>query len=295
MSNKAAANHTHSAKDVGAAERNVLEISRFGTSSTAYTGWIEVGRFPLSTTYGPNRTTIFLVLGSQKNQDGILSLFTREEPLGTIHSTISKLEWLSVRDERMVDKFALASEDGYGILYAKVSGTFDYFHMGIIAQTYDTNYFLDPTDSRAFKLTSNYGLEGNYKESITPVLISAQNAILENKVDAVAPMQLDLPMSSGFGGISKYSKTQDGIVIINLYAELSDGESCTDSTVIATLPAGYRPTGERAFAVTTQDSSGRDAAAVRIPASGNVIYQGKTLTQSPVRIFGALVFVAADG
>lgn len=99
-------------------------------------------------------------------------------------------------------------------------------------------------------------------------------------------------MSSGWGGNSMYSKTQDETVLINLYAQLDVGESCTDGTVIATLPTGYRPTGERAFAVSTQDSTGRGSSIIRIPTGGSVIYQGKTLTQSPLRIFGCLMFIA---
>lgn len=113
-------------------------------------------------------------------------------------------------------------------------------------------------------------------------------------VIATPPQEFSLPMSSGWGGNSRYSKSQESVVLVNLYAELRDGGSCTDGTVIATLPSGYRPFAERVGAVSTQDSSGRDAAFIRILANGSVTYQGKILTQSTVRIFGCLTFIAAD-
>ena len=112
---------------------------------------------------------------------------------------------------------------------------------------------------------------------------------------AMPPKEFNLPMTDGWGGNSRYSKTQESVVLVNLYAELGDSGLCTDGTVIATLPAGYRPVAERAFAVSTQDSSGRGVAIIIIPPSGSVIYQGQTLTPSPARIFGAMVFVADDG
>ena len=111
---------------------------------------------------------------------------------------------------------------------------------------------------------------------------------------ATPPKEFNLPMVDGWGGNSRYSKTQESVVLVNLYAELRDGGSCTDGTVIATLPSGYRPFAERVGAVSTQDSSGRDAAIIRILANGSVTYQGKILTQSTVRIFGCLTFIAAD-
>ena len=111
---------------------------------------------------------------------------------------------------------------------------------------------------------------------------------------ATPPKEFNLPMVDGWGGNSRYSKTQESVVLVNLYAELRDGGSCTDGTVIATLPSGYRPFAERIGAVSTQDSSGRDAAIIRILANGSVTYQGKILTQSTVRIFGCLTFIAAD-
>lgn len=160
------------AADVGAAERNFLELSRYGTSSIGYTGWIEVGRIRIVTSSMSTQSIVFLVLGNQDTRNGILSLLIRISPAETISATLSNLEWLSVSDEDMVNKFALASEDGYAVLYAKVTSTWDFFHVGILGQTFDTNEFVDPTDSRLFKLTSNYALEGNHKDSITPILTS---------------------------------------------------------------------------------------------------------------------------
>ena len=113
-------------------------------------------------------------------------------------------------------------------------------------------------------------------------------------VIATPPQEFSLPMSSGWGGNSRYSKSQESVVLVNLYAELEGGGSCTDGTVIATLPSGYRPFAECVGAVSTQDSSGRDAAIIRILANGSVTYQGKILTKSTVRIFGCLTFIAAD-
>ena len=111
-------------------------------------------------------------------------------------------------------------------------------------------------------------------------------------VIATPPQEFTLPMSSGWGGNSRYSKSQESVVLVNLYAELEGGGSCTDGTIIATLPAGYRPAGERVFTVSTQDSSGRDVAIIRLLSNGRVTYQGKALTSSPVRVFGNLAFIA---
>lgn len=113
-------------------------------------------------------------------------------------------------------------------------------------------------------------------------------------VIATPPQEFSLPMSSGWGGNSRYSKSQESVVLVNLYAELEGGGSCTDGTIIATLPAGYRPAGERVFTVSTQDSSGRDVAIIRLLSNGRVTYQGKALTSSPVRVFGNLAFIAGD-
>lgn len=113
-------------------------------------------------------------------------------------------------------------------------------------------------------------------------------------VIATPPQEFSLPMSSGWGGNSRYSKSQESVVLVNLYAELEGGGSCTDGTIIATLPAGYRPAGERVFTVSTQDSSGRDVAIIRVLSNGRVTYQGKALKSSPVRVLGNLAFIAGD-
>lgn len=138
-----------------------------------YTGWIEVGRIRIVTTSNSTQSIVFLVLGNQNTKNGILSLLIRIEPKATISATLSNLEWLSVSDEDLVNKFALASEDGYAVLYAKVTSTWDFFHVGILGQAFDTNEFMDPSDSRLFKLTSNWNLEGNHKGTINPILTSS--------------------------------------------------------------------------------------------------------------------------
>lgn len=161
------------AADVGAANRNFLELSRYGTNSTGYTGWIEVGKIPIVTSSNSTQSIVFLVLGNQSTKNGVLSLLIRIEPKATISATLSNLEWLSVSDADLVDKFALASEEGYAVLYAKVTRSWDFFHVGILGQAFDTNEFMDPSDSRLFKLTSNWNLEGNHKGTINPILTSS--------------------------------------------------------------------------------------------------------------------------
>lgn len=163
------------AVQASAADRNYLELSRYGTNSIGYTGWIEVGRIRIVTTSRSAQSIVFLVLGNQNTKNGILSLLIRIDPEATISATLSSLEWLSVSDKDLVNKFALASEDGYAVLYAKVTSSWDFFHVGILGQAFDTNEFIDPSDSRLFKLASNYGLEGNHKSSITPILNSTWN------------------------------------------------------------------------------------------------------------------------
>ena len=161
------------AADVGAANRNFLELSRYGTATTSYTGWIEVGRIHIVNSSRSTQSIVFLVLGNQNTKNGILSLVVREDPAGTVSNTLSSLKWLSVSCEDMVDNFAITSEDGDCVLYAKVSSTWDFFHVGILGQAFDTNEFMDPSDSRLFKLTSNWSLEGNHKETINPILTSS--------------------------------------------------------------------------------------------------------------------------
>lgn len=164
---------TLDAADVGAAERNYLDLARYGTDDTGYTGWIEVGRIHIVMNSRSTQSITFLVLGNQNSRNGILSLVVRNDPAGAISNTLSSLEWLSVSYEGMVDRFAITSEDGDCVLYAKVSSAWDFFHVGILGQAFDTNEFMDPSDSRLFKLTSNWKLEGNHKGTINPILTSS--------------------------------------------------------------------------------------------------------------------------
>lgn len=62
-------------------------------------------------------------------------------------------------------------------------------------------------------------------------------------MDKTAPAEYDLPLADGWtivaGCQAKYFKTQDNVVTV--ICNIMSGNEASNGTVLATLPAGYRP------------------------------------------------------
>lgn len=99
-------------------------------------------------------------------------------------------------------------------------------------------------------------------------------AELEGKANATPPEEYDLPFADGFSNAydaypSKYSKTQEGLVIVimNLKADaLSSG------TVVATLPLEFRPAYNLSFVAKSGTYS---TSAANIYTNGNISINGR--------------------
>ena len=166
---------TLDAEDVGAANRNFLQETVFGLGSTSYNGWLEIGRTPINSTYRSLRV-VFLVMGSNGTGSGVLSLAIRVgSTAGSLENseTTNSLKWLTLDRADLADKFAIAQEDGYAVLYFQIDDAWRLYHIGILGQAFGSEPFTDPASSDLFKLSDNYNLEGNHKDSITPFRTSS--------------------------------------------------------------------------------------------------------------------------
>ena len=167
--------HGVTAEQAGAAERNFLQETVFGLGSTSYNGWLEIGRAPINSTYRSLRV-VFLVMGANGTGSGVLSLAIRVgSTAGSLENneTANSLQWLTLDRANIADKFAIAQEDGYAVLYFQIDGTWKPYHIGILGQAFGSEPFTDPASSDLFKLSDNYNLEGNHKDSITPFRTSS--------------------------------------------------------------------------------------------------------------------------
>lgn len=158
--------------DIGAADRNFRQSAVFGTSSAAYHGWIEVGRVLTNTAYRSLRT-IFLVNGVNGRGSGILSFSMRTDGTPNVLGGASKLYWLTLDDPAMEELFAVEQDGDYAVLYLKLTGTYQCYHIDILGYGWSNEEFTDPTDSDLFKMTSNYNATGNRKDEITAKLTSS--------------------------------------------------------------------------------------------------------------------------
>lgn len=176
INNKAlSSNVSLNAADVGAANRNFLQETVFGLGSTSYNGWLEIGRTPINSTYRSLRV-VFLVMGSNGTGSGVLSLAIRVgSTAGSLENseTTNSLKWLTLDMANLADKFAIAQEDGYAVLYFQIDDAWRLYHIGILGQAFGSEPFTDPASSDLFKLSDNYNLEGNHKDSITPFRTSS--------------------------------------------------------------------------------------------------------------------------
>jgi len=110
----------------------------------------------------------------------------------------------------------------------------------------------------------------------------------------VAPEAHDFPLAGGVRNsqysISQYTKTQENVVTLNVWAiaTLSVG------TLIGTLPEGFRPRTNRAcsiFVVTTK-SSAYNSAEIVVQTDGNVYCYGSALDGSEFELGFSISFIA---
>ena len=163
------------AAQASAAERNFLQKGVFGVSATSSSDWIEVGRQIMNASYISARTT-FSISGVNGGHAGILTFSLRTGSTASkLEAGTSNLYWLSLNDNSLADIFAITEEGNYAVLYLKLSGSYQCYHIGILDYAFGSYEFTDPTDSRLFKIKSNYNLNGNHKSSITATLNSVWN------------------------------------------------------------------------------------------------------------------------
>ena len=162
------------ARQASAADRNFLQKGVFGVSATSSSEWIEVGRQIMNASYISSRTT-FSISGVNRRHAGILTFSLKTGATASKIDGASNLYWLSLNDNTLTDIFAITEEGSYAVLYLKLSGSYQCYHIGILDYAFGSNEFTDPTDSRLFKIKSNYDLKGNHKSSITPSLTSTWN------------------------------------------------------------------------------------------------------------------------
>lgn len=162
------------AVQASAADRNFLQKGVFGVSATASSEWIEVGRQIINAAYISGRTT-FSISGINGRHAGILTFSLRTDSTASKLSASSNLYWLSLNDNSLADLFAITVEGSYAVLYLKLNGSYQCYHIGILDYAFGSYEFTDPTDSRLFKIKSNYDLQGNHKSSITATLNSVWN------------------------------------------------------------------------------------------------------------------------
>lgn len=164
--------HGVTAKQAGAAERNFLQQIVAGTSSAAYHGWIEVGRIKIDTAYTSVRT-IFSVCGVNGRGSGILSFSLRVDGTVNVVGPTSRLYWLTLDTPDLLNSFAIEQDGDYAVLYLKLTGTYQCFHIGILACGVNSAPFVGAEDPKSFKLANNYNGAGNRKDAIDPVLTSS--------------------------------------------------------------------------------------------------------------------------
>lgn len=112
--------------------------------------------------------------------------------------------------------------------------------------------------------------------------------------DATPPQEFDLPLVSGFsnggGGNSVYWKDQFNQV--HFLVSVTNQNSLSSGDVIATLPAGFRPSKTAIFVLGSLVSSVRKTGSLNVKNDGSILYFGDPLSSGAVS-FGAGAFVAA--
>lgn len=111
---------------------------------------------------------------------------------------------------------------------------------------------------------------------------------------ATPPQEFDLPLASGFsnggGGNSLYWKDQFNQV--HFLVSVTNQNSLSSGDVIATLPAGFRPSKTAIFVLGSLVSAVRKTGSLNVKSDGSIVYFGDPLSSGAVS-FGTGVFVAA--
>lgn len=111
---------------------------------------------------------------------------------------------------------------------------------------------------------------------------------------ATPPQEFDLPLASGFsnggGGNSVYWKDQFNQV--HFLVSVTNQNSLSSGDVIATLPAGFRPSKTAIFVLGSLVSAVRKTGSLNVKSDGSIVYFGEPLSSGVVS-FGAGAFVAA--
>ena len=111
---------------------------------------------------------------------------------------------------------------------------------------------------------------------------------------AMKPQEFDLPLASGFsnggGGNSVYWKDQFNQV--HFLVSVTNQNSLSSGDVIATLPAGFRPSKTAIFVLGSLVSAVRKTGSLNVKSDGSIVYFGEPLSSGVVS-FGAGAFVAA--
>lgn len=112
---------------------------------------------------------------------------------------------------------------------------------------------------------------------------------------ATPPQEFSLPLASGFsnggGGNSVYWKDQFNQV--HFLVSVTNQNSLSSGDVIATLPAGFRPSKTAIFVLGSLLSAVRKTGSLNVKSDGSIVYFGDPLSSGAVS-FGAGAFVAAD-
>lgn len=92
----------------------------------------------------------------------------------------------------------------------------------------------------------------------------------------VPPQEFDLPLASGFTALSggtKYCKTQENIVIVNIRCKANSSLTPSGNTItIGNLPSGFRPSGfvSAGAVFDTDDLGGKYAGGITVNQNGQV-------------------------
>lgn len=93
---------------------------------------------------------------------------------------------------------------------------------------------------------------------------------------ATKPQEFDLPLASGFTALSggtKYCKTQENIVIVNIRCKANSSLTPSGDTItIGNLPSGFRPSGfvSAGAVFDTDDLGGKYAGGITVNQNGQV-------------------------
>ena len=112
---------------------------------------------------------------------------------------------------------------------------------------------------------------------------------------ATPPQVYDLPLAGGYSlgaDGAGYSKTQEGIVSVyfSVYGAFAASSSDIGGGAFATLPEGFRPSGNIPVPVVQQDIPGPDWVKVIVNPDGSMRYFGN---RSTTAIYGSVSFAAS--